>query len=182
MEITLFSSWQELSAGLFTGIVFGFLLRKAKVTRFDVIVGQLLLKDFTVLKVMLTAIFVGSIGVYGWIYLSGAAIIPSATTLGAALVGGGIFGIGMATFGFCPGTSVGALADSQPNVLWGIVGMIVGAGIYAEMSGLIERTIKPLSSYTTITLPELLHVSPLLIIIAIGCMVGLIDRMLKRVG
>jgi uncharacterized membrane protein YedE/YeeE len=181
MELAFFAPWQEIFAGIFTGIVFGFLLRKAKVTRFDVIVGQLLLKDFTVLKVMLTAIFVGSIGVYGWIAFSGATILPSATTLFAALIGGGIFGIGMATFGFCPGTSVGALADGQPNILWGIAGMILGAGIYAEMSGFVERTLKPLSAYTVISLPELLGVSPWLIIAVLGGMVGCMYMLLKKI-
>mgnify|MGYP004136876501 CR=1 FL=1 len=51
-------------AGLLTGVVFGVLLQKAHVTRYEVIVGQFLFKDFTVLKVMLTAIVVGAVGVF----------------------------------------------------------------------------------------------------------------------
>jgi len=39
-------------------IVFGFLIDKGGVTRYDVIMGQLLLKDFTVLKIMMTAVAV----------------------------------------------------------------------------------------------------------------------------
>ena len=46
----------QLLLGLGMGIVFGFLLQKGGVTNYDVIIGQLLLDDFTVVKVMLTAL------------------------------------------------------------------------------------------------------------------------------
>ncbi len=49
----------QLSIGLLTGILFGFLLQKGGVTRYDVIIGQLLLTDFTVVKIMLSAVVTG---------------------------------------------------------------------------------------------------------------------------
>jgi uncharacterized protein len=57
--------------GLAFGIVFGVLLQKGGATKYDVIIGQLLLKDFTVLKIMLSAVVTGMIGIYamkslGW--------------------------------------------------------------------------------------------------------------------
>ena len=55
----------KLLLGLMTGFVFGFLLQKGHVTKYKVIVGQFLLRDFTVLKTMLTAVVVGGAGVYG---------------------------------------------------------------------------------------------------------------------
>jgi hypothetical protein len=54
----------DLSWGLVFGIVFGFLLHKGGVTNYDVIIGQLLLTDFTVLKIMLSAVVVGAIGIH----------------------------------------------------------------------------------------------------------------------
>jgi len=45
--------------GLFIGILFGFLLQKGGVTKYDVIIGQLLLTDFTVVKIMLSAVITG---------------------------------------------------------------------------------------------------------------------------
>jgi uncharacterized protein len=57
------------------GIAFGFLLQKGGATKYDVIVGQLLLTDFTVLKIMLSAVLVGMIGIYamktwvGWSFI-----------------------------------------------------------------------------------------------------------------
>ena len=49
----------QLSIGLLTGILFGFLLQKGGVTKYDVIIGQLLLTDFTVVKIMLSAVVTG---------------------------------------------------------------------------------------------------------------------------
>ena len=54
----------QLFWGFLFGIIFGFLLQKGGVTKYDVIIGQLLLTDFTVLKIMLTAVITGMIGIY----------------------------------------------------------------------------------------------------------------------
>ena len=54
----------QLLLGLAIGFCFGFLLQKGGVTRYDVIMGQLLLQDWTVVKVILTAILTGMIGIY----------------------------------------------------------------------------------------------------------------------
>ena len=60
----------KLLLGLITGILFGFLLQKGRVAKFPVIVGQFLLRDFTVLKVMLSAVVVGAVGVTDWFLLT----------------------------------------------------------------------------------------------------------------
>jgi len=49
----------QLFIGLLTGVLFGFLLQKGGVTKYDVIIGQLLLTDFTVVKIMLSAVITG---------------------------------------------------------------------------------------------------------------------------
>jgi len=54
----------QIILGLLTGIAFGFLLQKGGVTDYGVIIGQLLLTDFTVIKIMLSAVLVGMIGIY----------------------------------------------------------------------------------------------------------------------
>ena len=60
----MFDSPDKLALGLLTGIVFGFLLQKGRAAKYHVIVGQFLLKDWTVVKIMLTAVILGSVGVY----------------------------------------------------------------------------------------------------------------------
>lgn len=161
----------ELIAGLCVGILFGFLLQKANVTRFSTIVGQLILKNFTVMKVIMTAIAVGSIGLYSLKYFfPDTELMISSTTLLAAAIGGGIFGIGMAVLGYCPGTCVGALAEKGKDAWFGVLGMICGAGIYAEVFAWIKQNIKPDDQINKMTLAEYFGVTPWLFI-ALSCLV-----------
>ncbi len=137
-----FDSLGMILAGLATGLVFGFLLQRAHVTRYGVILGQFLFTDFTVLKVMLTAIVVGAVGVWGMLQMG---MIEGLHVKNAALVGnvlgGLIFGVGMAILGYCPGTGVAAIGDGSRHAVAGFLGMIFGAGIYAEFYPLINETL-----------------------------------------
>jgi uncharacterized membrane protein YedE/YeeE len=119
--------------GALTGLVFGFLLQKGGVTRFGVILGQFLMQDFTVLKVMLTAILVGGAGIYGMRALGLQIDLHVKTAALLAVVAGGlIFGVGMAVLGYCPGTGIAALGDGSRHAAPGILGMLAGGALYAE--------------------------------------------------
>lgn len=139
---TLFADPGTLLMGAAAGLVFGFLLQKGGVTRFDVIVGQFLLKDFTVAKIMLTAMVVGGVGIYGMraLGMDVALHVKSAALLGNA-VGGLIFGAGMAILGYCPGTGVAAIGDGSRHAIPGVVGMLFGAAIYAEVHPWMQERI-----------------------------------------
>jgi len=171
MNTHLFSSPTEIFVGLIIGIFFGFFLQKASVTRFSTIVDQLLLRNFTVMKVIMTAIAVGSFGLYALkYYFFDAELIISSTTLLAAAVGGGIFGIGMAVLGYCPGTCVGALAEKAKDAWFGIIGMVFGAGIYAEIFIWIKQNIKPDEQINKTTLDQYFGISPW-VFIFMSCLV-----------
>jgi len=158
-------------AGLIIGVFFGFFLQKANVTRFSTIVDQLLLKNFTVMKVIMTVIAVGSFGLYTMkYYFFDAALIIGSTTLLAAAVGGGIFGIGLAVLGYGPETCVGALAEKAKDAWFGIIGMIFGAGIYAEMFTWIKQNIKPDEQINKTTIAQHFGVSPW-VFIFMSCLV-----------
>lgn len=130
----LFADLQTLLLSAFFGLLFGFFLRKAHVSRFNVIVGQLLLKDFTVMKVIFTAIIVGGAGVYFMLFKGAIPhLLLSNASLQAAAIGGLVFGSGMAILGYCPGTSIAALADGSRDVLFGILGMLGAIALYAEV-------------------------------------------------
>ena len=169
---TIFSSPQELLTGLITGILFGFLLQKATVTKPSVIKRQLILKDFTVMKVILTAIATGGALLYIIKAFTGhTEFIISTTTLKAALIGGGLFGIGMAMLGLCPGTCVGALAEKNRAAAIGFVGMIFGALLYKGSFAWITKNLKPSCEINKQTLAQYLNVSPWLIIAPICAIV-----------
>ncbi|MER3415648.1 MAG: YeeE/YedE family protein [Gemmataceae bacterium] len=155
----MFESWSIIGLGLFTGFVFGFLLQKGGVTKYEVIVNQFRLKDFTVLKTMLTAIVVGGIGVYALYEYELAKLSIKPAFLVANIVGGLIFGVGMVLLGLCPGTAVAALGERNRRALAGILGMLVGALIQAETYGWISGLARSVD-LGSVTLPNLLGISP----------------------
>lgn len=129
----LFASPSTLATGALTGLIFGFLLQRGGVTRFDVILGQFLLRDFTMLKVMVSAVVVGGAGIWG-LRAAGVelALHVKATVLLTNAVGGLVFGVGMALLGYCPGTGVAALGDGSRHAWAGLLGMLAGTALYAE--------------------------------------------------
>jgi len=145
----------NLLYGLLTGLVFGFLLQRSGVTRFRVILGQFLMKDHTVLKTMLTAVVVGSAGVWAMHSFAGVSLHIKATTVLANVGGGLIFGFGMALLGYCPGTGVAALGDgSIRQAIFGVLGMLAGAAAYAEVYPAVKANILSVGSYGKITFAD----------------------------
>jgi len=123
----------RLIKGLLTGIIFGFLLQRGGVTRYNVIVGQLMLQDFTVVKIMLTAVITGMIGIYFLLDRGLVELSPKNHSLRQVIPGGLIFGVGFALLGYCPGTIAGAAGQGSLDALIpGFIGIILGSGIYAR--------------------------------------------------
>ena len=157
----VFASSTELLAGALTGLVFGFLLQKGGVTRYQVILGQLLLKDHTMLKIMLTAIIVGGVGIYGMLELGMIAKLHiKSAHLVANATGGLIFGVGLAILGYCPGTGVAAIGDGSRHAVSGVAGMIAGAALYAEAFPWIKTNVLGYGNLGKETLGTATGVSP----------------------
>ena len=145
--------------GLVTGVLFGFLLQKGRVLRFDKQIGAMLLKDMTIFKFMLSAILVGMVGI---LLLSNLEIITLShkpMNVGAVLLGGALFGAGWAIMGFCPGTSIGALGEGRWHAVFAVIGMVVGAAFYAELYPLFKTTVLTWKDFGKLGLPEALGVS-----------------------
>lgn len=162
----------DLILGLLTGIVFGFLLQKGQVLRFEKQLGFMLLKDMTIIKFMVTAVLVGMVGIYASYQLGWIALGPKSTGIGALVIGGLIFGIGWAIAGFCPGTAVGALAEGRWHALWALLGMLLGGAAYARVYPLIQGNLLSWGDLNKMTLPQLLHISPWPII-AVWIVIGI---------
>ncbi len=177
----LFGPYSTVFLALFAGIIFGFLLRKANVTRFDVIVSQLLLKDFTVMKVILTAIVVGSIGIYSFSSLGWITIIPlSETPVLWTALGGGIFGMGMSIAGYCPGTGVASLADGAKDMWMGLLGMIVASLLFNEFSPYLLPIIEKKDVTYQQTLFSFFHVSAPMMIAIVFCIWASFVLLMRR--
>lgn len=150
--------------GLATGVLFGFFLQKGRVLRFDKQVGAMLLKDMTIFKFMLSAIIVGMVGITLLSQVEIITLSHKPMNLGAVLLGGALFGIGWAVMGFCPGTSIGAVGEGRWHAVFAIVGMVLGAALYAELFPFLKSTVLSWKDFGKLGLPETLGVSPWLII------------------
>lgn len=154
----------ELWLGLVTGVLFGALLQQGRVLRYEKQVGAMLFRDMAILKFMLSAIIVGMIGIN---LLAGLGVVPlsvKATAVGANVIGGLIFGIGWAVMGFCPGTSIGAVGEGRWHAVFGVLGMLVGAALYAEAYPALKDSVLTWGQLGKITLPGVLGVSPWVVI------------------
>ncbi len=169
--------------GLVFGIIFGFLLQKGGVTRYDVILGQLLLEDFTVIKVMLSAVVTGMIAKYFMRSNGSVTLSPKPGSAGMNIVGGLIFGIGFAVLGYCPGTIAGAVGNGYLDALiGGVGGIIIGAGLFAAVyPGLKDRILNK-GYFGPVTLPELLKVNPWVVIIPFCAIMILLLYWIERTG
>lgn len=150
--------------GLVTGILFGFFLQKGRVLRFDKQVGAMLFRDMTILKFMLSAILVGSVGITLLAQQGVITLSHKPMNVGAVLLGGALFGIGWGVTGFCPGTSVGAVAEGRWHAIFAILGMITGAAVYAEIYPFLKKTVLAWKDFGKIGLPDVLGVSPWLVV------------------
>ena len=156
----MFDSPEKLALGLLTGIVFGFLLQKGRVAKYEVIVGQFLFTDWTVVKMMGTAVIVGSVGVYALVAKDLATLHIRPTLLGGVLSGAVCFGVGMATLGYCPGTAVAGCGEGRRDAMAGVAGMFAGALTFVAAYSGLQPLIDSLGNLGEITLPEWTRTSP----------------------
>lgn len=186
-EKTLLEKKQTLGSpllsGFIFGILFGFLLQKGGATKYDVIVGQLLLTDFTVLKIMLSAVMVGMPGIYlmknfGWVQL-----YPKSGSLGMNIIGGLIFGVGFAVLGYCPGTIAGAIGNGYLDAaIGGLAGIWIGTGLFASFYPKLNQGILRKGEYGDVTLPQLLKVNEWVVILIVEALILALFWALERSG
>lgn len=169
-----------LLLGFVTGIAFGYILQSVGVARCGCIFDALNLRNMKAVKMMLTAVAVGSLIVYpasalGWVTIGGKTLY----VLGL-IVGGALFGAGFALAGYCPGTALAALGAGRKEVLSVVAGGLVGALAYAIAYPVLEPLLIRPMNYGRVSLPALLGVDPVITGIVFGLIllgvVLLIDR------
>ena len=171
-----------LMYGLITGILFGFFLQKGRVLRYDKQIAALRLQDMTIVKFMLSHIAVAMVGVYFLYDMGLVKLSLKPMILGGVVLGGLIFGLGWGLLGYCPGTSLGALGEGRWDSLWGMAGMLVGAGIYAEAYPYLKSTVLTWGDYGKITIPQVLGVNHWIVIIPFIILTVLLFRWFEKKG
>ncbi|MFO7942784.1 MAG: YeeE/YedE thiosulfate transporter family protein [Anaerolineales bacterium] len=169
--------------GLAFGIAFGFLLQKGGATKYDVIIGQLLLTDFTVLKIMLSAVLIGMIGVHAMKTLGWVELYPKSGSAGMNIIGGLIFGVGFAVLGYCPGTIAGAIGNGALDALvGGLAGILIGSGFFAALYPRLSQGILTKGDFGDLTFPRLFKVNDWVIVIPAATLIFIALYWLERAG
>jgi uncharacterized membrane protein YedE/YeeE len=169
-----------LIIGFLIGCAFGAILYLGGATSYRRILGTLLLKDMWIIKLMATAIGVGTLGIY-LLDLGGLAnmSIKPAYIWGVAL-GGGIFGIGWAVSGYCPGTCVVGTSEGKKDALFTLLGALTGAFLFSLAYPAIEPILIANANFGEITLEEVTHVNGVFLAIPLSiALLGLAFFVLK---
>jgi len=112
------------------GILFGVVIQWSRVDTFEKIGGFSMLKDFTLIKLVLMATGISAIGLYFMVDNELASYSAKPVVIGGLVIGGLLFGTGMALFGKCPGTGSISLAEGRVDVVVGIAGGLAGGIFY----------------------------------------------------
>ncbi|MEN8187098.1 MAG: YeeE/YedE thiosulfate transporter family protein [Bacteroidota bacterium] len=158
--------WNFIIA-ILIGLAFGFILEATGFSSSRKLMGIFYGYDFAVLKVFFTAAAVSAIGIYymdylNWVDISQLYVHP--TYLWAAIIGGAIMGVGFLFGGFCPGTSICAVAIGKIDAMAYTIGIMIGVFIFAELFDLIEPLFES-TNMGNITLVDTLGISPYWIIL-----------------
>jgi hypothetical protein len=125
------------------GFAFGLALQYSKVNTYNTISGMAILEDYTVAKTIATAIGIGAIIL---IVLTGVGLASyhvKPFIVGSIIIGGLIFGIGMAILGYCPGTMPVSLGQGSLDALWGFFGGLIASATYTVLSPRIHNVFGP---------------------------------------
>lgn len=171
---------RQLVLGFIFGIAFGFLLQKGGAAKYEVLLGQFLLTDFTVIKIMLTAIIVGMVGIFSMHSMGLVKLHVKSTKYASNILGGLLFGVGMGLLGYCPGTGAAALGQGNFDAIAGIAGLMVGSYVYAETSDYLSLTIQKVGTRGRIMLPDLLGARLVVFLVVFVPLLGLSLLVLER--
>ena len=159
-------------SGLVCGLMFGWVLESAGFGSPCKLTGQFKLNDWSVMKVMMTAIVVAAAGLaglqsLGWIEAD-AVFVPSAM-LAAAAIGGLLVGVGFAVGGYCPGTSVVGLFSGRIDAAVFLLGLLAGTWVFAGLYGpSIQALMDAAEVMSGDTVSEVLNVSPWWVVLALS--------------
>ncbi len=124
------------------GAFFGFALQRVGATNPQNIINMLRFKDLHLMKTIFFAIGFSSALLF---MLMTAGIVDNGhlsvkSSYIGVIVGGLLLGVGFAIAGYCPGTSLGALADGRRDALFFSGGGLLGALLYTLIYGSIKET------------------------------------------
>jgi hypothetical protein len=144
--------------GLVMGLVFGLALEKSRVFEPGVIVGQMQLKNFTMLKVFLTSVAAGLVFLAVLHGVGAIELGPKATQLVSNVVGGLILGSGLVLAGACPGTSLAQIGAGYKDAWYILGGGLLGALFYGYIKASVIDPLLAVGDFGKVRLDQLTDV------------------------
>lgn len=129
------SVFSGILIGLLTGIVFGFALEKSRVFEPGVILGQMQLRNFLMLRIFLSAVVVGLLVLAVMHGYFGVKLSLKPLLWRADVIGGLVLGVGIALAGACPGTTLAQIGAGYKDAWFVLAGGIAGATFYGYLDG-----------------------------------------------
>ena len=154
-----FGDETSLLVAFVIGIGFGFFLERAGFGSAKKLVSQFYLNDLAVFKVMFTAIVTAMLGVFylGWMgVLDLDLLYLTNTNLWPQVAGGLVLGVGFVIGGYCPGTSLVAVATGKLDALVYVLGVMFGVFAIGEAFPLVKGFYES-GDFGRLTLPQVLH-------------------------
>ncbi|MDE3042106.1 MAG: YeeE/YedE family protein [Nitrospirota bacterium] len=160
----------KLLLGLILGAAFGAVIQLSGASSYSKITNALRLKDLTIMKLILTAIGVGLIGVHLLDALGLANMKVKDLYLPGLVVAGLIFGVGFAVTGYCPGTALAAAAEGKPDAWATVLGGLLGALVFAFMFPDLETYLLSFGQYGPVTIHGSFGIQGLLLAAPLGAL------------
>lgn len=148
----------KLLLGLAIGTAIGAVMQLGGASSYRKILGSLLLKDMTIIKLILMTIAVTTVGIYALDLVDMANMDIKPTYVLGIVIAGLIFGVGFAISGYCPGTCVLASAEGKTDAMFTLLGGLIGAALYAVVYPLLAPLIN-FSNFGQITLATVFNVN-----------------------
>ncbi len=139
------------------GFLFGFVLESAGFGNSKKLAAQFYFKEMTVLKVMFGAIVTAMVLLFitiGLGLLDFNQVWVNPTYLASGIVGGLIMGVGFIIGGFCPGTSLVAMATRKIDGLFFVFGVLFGIFLFGETERFYDIWWNVAGYMGRITIPE----------------------------
>jgi|GEM_PF-1098533 len=144
--LNFFYAYRSNIIGLFTGVLFGFLMSRAGATTFDFHAQMFLFEDMQLIKVIGSAVVVAMIGVFllkkfqvTAVHTGQAVDFVKKPYQQGLVTGAFLFGIGWAMTASCPGTVPAMIAEGKISAIFTLAGLLIGTMAYGVLQSFIAN-------------------------------------------
>jgi uncharacterized membrane protein YedE/YeeE len=166
--------------GLFSGIVFGFVIQRVGATNPDKMARAHLMVDPEIPRFMLLAVALSALGLLGLEATGEPRTVILPTSILATGIAAIIFGIGWGLAGYCPGTCWAAVGEGRMDAVFTLLGGLVGTAVFAQLHEVLIPVLYLPTSIGPATLTDLFGnrtVGTCVLVIGLSLCIWMIGRL-----